>query len=44
MAKASKKATESKPKNITIKTTMTADELFMAAINTPIKKKDKPKS
>jgi len=43
MAKASKKADKTKgAKNIIVKTTLTADELFKLAITTPIKAK-KPK-
>jgi len=35
------KAAKPKVKNITVKTTLSADELLKAAINTPIKKKGK---
>jgi hypothetical protein len=43
MAKAVKKSDKPKgAKNITVKTSLTADELFKLAITTPIKK-DKPK-
>ncbi|MES2430468.1 MAG: hypothetical protein V4556_05985 [Bacteroidota bacterium] len=43
MAKATKKPTKkATPKNdITVKTNLTADQLFKLAINTPIKKKKK---
>ena len=39
MAKATKKSPVKGAKNITVKTTLTADQLLQAAINTPIKKK-----
>lgn len=41
MAKETKKAPVKGAKNIKVKTSLTADQLLTAAINTPIKKKGK---